>query len=116
MSAPARFAGSDRFREQSAATMTERHLQSQVIALATALDYRSYHTHDSRRSQPGWPDLALWRGPVLILAELKTQRGPIRPAQRVVLDALAQTPAVVVVWRPMDLLDGTIERVLRGDR
>ena len=39
--------------------MTEKELQSAVIDIATRLGFSHYHTHDSRRSAKGFPDLVL---------------------------------------------------------
>jgi hypothetical protein len=51
--------------------MTEKQLQGAVVELAKRLGYLVYHTFDSRRSNPGWPDLVLCKPPRLIFAELK---------------------------------------------
>lgn len=99
-----------------AAEMTEAVLQQRVNRLAAVLGFAVYHTHDSRRSQAGYPDCTLLREGRLVFAELKSQRGRVRPEQRVWLDELAKVPgAEVYLWRPVDLLDGTVEGVLRGD-
>lgn len=83
-------------------TISERDFQEQVTTLARLLGWSCYHTHDSRRSRAGWPDLALWRGERLILAELKTEKGRVTKEQREVLDGLGLTPAEVYLWRPSD--------------
>lgn len=99
---------------RDAATMTEAQLQTQVVALARALRWRWFHVHDSRRSPAGFPDLILVRGPRLIAAELKRQKGRYRPGQQEWLADLDQVPGVTAVtWRPTDLLDGTIQEALR---
>ena len=85
--------------------MKERELQSLVEALAGRLGWLSYHTRDSRRSAPGFPDLVLTRGGRLIFAELKSAKGRITPEQRVWLDALERTRAEVHEWRPVDWPD-----------
>lgn len=61
----------------------------------------AYHTHDSRRSEPGFPDLVLVKGTRLIFAELKADTGRVSPAQQRWLDALGATSRAVV-WRPRD--------------
>lgn len=115
--------------------MTERQFQQQVLNLATFYGWRAYHTHDSRRSQPGFPDLVLIRGPELIFAELKTAKGRVRTEQaewitdlsrvhvavhnaRAAAERLAtptlELPAVdVYLWRPADF-DELHERLARG--
>ena len=78
-------------------------LQTQVLALARLYGWRWYHTHDSRHSPPGFPDLVLVRGARVIFAELKTQRGRLTLDQRAWLEDLRATCAEVYVWRPADL-------------
>jgi hypothetical protein len=78
-------------------------LQNQVERLAALYGWRPYHTHDSRHSPPGFPDLVLVRGTRLIFAELKTQRGRLTLAQSEWLEDLRETWAEVYVWRPADL-------------
>lgn len=93
---------------------TEAQFQSRVIALAESLGYLVYHTHYSRRSQPGFPDLCMVRDGVLIFAELK--RGPKEKptaAQERWLSELRRTGAMVYLWRPEDWQE--IVSVLRGE-
>src|SRR5688572_19177552 len=42
-------------------TQTERAFQAQVVKYARLMGWTAYHTHDSRRSQAGFPDLVLVR-------------------------------------------------------
>lgn len=67
---------------------SEAALQERVIGLARFYGWRHYHTHDSRRSAAGFPDLVLLRPPELVIVELKTAKGPIRPEQREWLEEL----------------------------
>lgn len=91
----------DAFEAGICAAMTEKAWQSHVLQIAAAYNWESYHTYDSRRSQPGWPDLALCRPPVLWLPELKTEHGRVRPEQRFWQDLLGQVTEVRVgIWRP----------------
>lgn len=55
--------------------MSEDEFQKWVVDLAKLRGWLFYHTHDSRRSAEGFPDLVLVRNGVLIFAELKTQKG-----------------------------------------
>ena len=97
-----------------AKTMTENALLNQVRALAHALGWLGYHTHRSDRSEPGYPDLTLVKGGRLIFTELKTEKGKPTFAQSEWLHALAFAASVeVYVWRPTDLLNGSIEATLR---
>jgi hypothetical protein len=100
------------FRKAAAAHIPEAELQSSVIKMATLFGWMHYHTHDSRRSPKGFPDLVLVRGQRLIFAELKRQNGHYRVGQKEWLAALDKV-AEVHTWRPMDYLDGTIEAILR---
>lgn len=105
----------ERRRREVAAGMRERVLQDHVRQLSLALGALFYHTHDSRRSDPGFPDcVILFPGGRLIFAELKTQRGKESKAQREWIDRLVWSEdREVYVWRPSLWLDGTIERILR---
>jgi hypothetical protein len=97
--------------------MTEAQLQSAVIELARTLQWRVFHPYDSRRSEPGWPDLTLVRGKRLLFVELKAEKGRPSAEQKEWLQALNATTLPpdqhVYVWWPADWTDGTIEAVLR---
>jgi hypothetical protein len=94
--------------------MLERDLQAQIIQVATMLGYLVFHDYNSQRSTPGFPDLVLVheRTGALILAELKRDGQHPTPAQTRWLTALARRHTAVV-WRPADLRDGTITRMLQ---
>lgn len=84
--------------------ISEKQFQAQVVELAGYCGWLVYHPHDSRRSAPGFPDLVLARPPRLVLVELKTDKGQIRPEQRVWLEALSgcvEAPETYI-WRPAD--------------
>lgn len=81
--------------------MREREWQAQVVDAARLLGWRVYHTHDSRRSEPGWPDLALVRDR-LVMAELKTDTGRVSQAQSDWLAALRDAGVETYLWRPSD--------------
>ena len=90
--------------------------QAAIVQLAEPLGWLCYHTHDSRRSQPGYPDLTMVRGPEIIYAELKMPKKYPTPKQRAWLEAIGtvaeHTPYVrVYLWRPRDWPQ--IEEVLR---
>ncbi len=93
--------------------LSERQFQQQVISAAEALGWLCYHTHDSRRSQPGFPDLILVRGSRMIAIELKVGRRKPTPAQIVWLEALRGIERVDALWaRPedWDMLIGLLKR------
>ena len=92
--------------------MSEKALQDAVIELARWRGWLVYHTHDSRRSEPGFPDLTMVRGTRLGFVELKSAKGKLSEAQHDWLAALMFAGAWVRIWRPQDWHDGTIEKEL----
>lgn len=71
-----------------------------VLALARLYGWTFYHTHDSRKSPEGFPDIVLVRD-VVIFAELKTRVGKLTMQQAVWLEMLRHTGQVeVYLWRP----------------
>ena len=92
----------------------ERAFQEAVLQLARLHGWLAYHTHDSRRSQAGFPDLVLVRGQRVVFAELKSAKGRVRPAQRVWLDRLEAAGAETYLWRPSDW-DGSIVPALAAE-
>jgi hypothetical protein len=93
---------------------SEAAFQQQILNLATLYNWSSYHTHDSRRSQPGFPDLVLVRDGDLIFAELKTAKGKVRPEQAQWLALLENVEGVeVYLWRTDDW-DAIQARLSRG--
>ena len=98
--------------------LTEAQFQQQVIDLAKLHGYTLiYHTHYSRRSQPGFPDLVLvseHRGRALF-RELKTDAGRVSPAQFSWISGMILAKLNVGVWRPSDLKSGRIIKDLKGE-
>lgn len=83
--------------------LSEAAFQQQVLELAMLCGWHTYHTHNSQRSAPGWPDLALCRPPRLILAELKTNRGRVKLEQKEWLGVLRACSGIeVYLWHPCD--------------
>ena len=83
--------------------LTEAAFQRQVLDLAKLCGWRTYHTHDSRRSNPGFPDIVMVhpkRG-LVVFAELKREGGRTTQAQRDWLADLRQA-GVAYEWRPSD--------------
>jgi len=91
--------------------MSEAQWQATVLDLAKRLGWDWYHTHDSRRSLPGFPDLVLLRERV-IFAELKTMRGRLSNFQLGWHRGLRNAGAEVYVWRPSDWDE--VEQTLRS--
>ena len=91
----------------------EKDFQEEVIWLAGVLGWRVYHTYDSRRSEPGFPDLVLLKGDRLVFAELKVGRRGTTAAQQSWLEELREAGCDARLWRPTDWRE--IEALLRGD-
>lgn len=85
---------------------TEAEFLQAVKTLARLTGWLVYHTHDSRRSDPGFPDLVLTRSGIVVFAELKTEKGRLSTEQEAWLAELRKADAGdsvrVEVWRPSD--------------
>ena len=93
--------------------MSEAQLENGVRRILKNLpDVLWYHTHDSRRSPSGYPDLVCVGPGGVLYRELKTMRGRVTKAQDEWLFALTFAGADAQVWRPVDLLSGHIAREL----
>lgn len=102
-----------------ARAMTEAQLQRQVIDMARFHGFSLvYHTHDSRRSNPGFPDLVMVsrRQRRVLYRELKRHGGRVTPEQQAWIDALAEAGQDACIWRPGDLYAGRVEASLRPAR
>lgn len=100
---------------RAAPAQTEKQFEAAVVEYARLCGWRVWHPFDSRRSEAGWPDLAMVRDGVLVFAELKTERGRLSRAQADWLEELSRVAACVAnvrvrVWRPSDWSE--IEREL----
>lgn len=85
------------------AAIRERDFQQTVIDLARLRGFLVYHPFDSRRSEPGFPDLTIVGKGRCLFVELKTEGGRLRKEQRVWRDALEATEGVeYFLWRPSD--------------
>ena len=86
--------------------MTEAELQRTVVEAAHLFGWITYHTHDSRRSEPGFPDLVLahpLRGVKFL--ECKREKGKLSAGQVQWLETLAAGGADALVVRPSNLDD-----------
>jgi hypothetical protein len=92
-------------------TLSERDLERLVVDAARLGGWLSYHTFDSRRSPAGFPDLVLVRPPTLLIVELKTAKGRLRPEQADWLNALARCGIECAVIRPADA-DALVARLV----
>lgn len=84
------------------AQVSERDFMESVIDEARLRGWLVYHTHDSRRSEAGFPDFVMVRGRTVLWVECKRDGQNPTHAQRVWLDALGRAGQMVYVWRPRD--------------
>ncbi len=91
-------------------SITEREFQAQVVQLARLCGWMVYHTHDSRRSAAGFPDLVLVRETVLFV-ELKVPPNRLSPDQAAWVERLRGAGQAACVWTPDQW--GEIELTLR---
>lgn len=90
----------------------EKIFQLEVVRLAKLTKWWVYHTYDSRRSEPGFPDLVMIKPPRVIIAELKSEKGKVTPAQERCLSLFRLCPGVeTYLWRPSDM--DVIIKILR---
>ena len=81
--------------------VSEEDFQQSITDLAGLNGFLVYHTHDSRRSQPGFPDLVLCRPPYLLFVEVKRERGVVSQDQALWLKWLGESDSITAeVWRP----------------
>ena len=89
--------------------MSEDDLLAAVRDIAHLRGWRTYHTYDSRRSEPGFPDLVMAH-PIqkrIVYVELKSAKGRVTNAQAQWLDDLHDAGAEAYIWRPDGLDDDT---------
>lgn len=60
--------------------VSEKDFQAAAVKLAKSRRWKAFHVYDSRKSEPGFPDLVLVRERVLFI-ELKTTKGVMEPEQ-----------------------------------
>jgi hypothetical protein len=88
--------------------MTEAALLARVIHLCDLYGALVYHTHDSRGSRPGFPDLVI-AGPLGILwRELKVVNGRLTFEQRQWGRGLREAGQDFEVWTPDDYASGRV--------
>lgn len=117
------------YQMKIARAMTERVLQERVRQTFLWAGWLFYHTHRAEHSPAGFPDCVGVREDRLVFAELKRQdenRHQPSAEQQRWLDALGKiaelmrtcgpiydAPRIeVYLWRPLDLIDGTVAKIL----
>ena len=120
----------DAYRLAVARDMSEAVFQGKVIDLARGLGWKHYHPPRNkpdpkdrriRNVVSGWPDLVLVHREQarILFRELKRQREKPREDQEEWLELLriaCHADEAADVWRPLDLLEGRIERDLTRPR
>jgi hypothetical protein len=92
-------------------SISEKDWQEDVEYFATLFGWKKYHTHDSRRSDPDFPDLIMVRRNRCIVTELKVDGKNPTPGQQGWLDAFKEAGAETYCWHPSEIEEVT--RVLR---
>src|SRR5688572_27506852 len=100
---------------------TEAGFTAAVIEYAQLKGWRTAHFRPARTGKgwvtpvqgdgAGWPDLFLIRGDRIVVAELKSGRGRLSPAQWAWLRAFTEAGIQAFVWGPRDWEE--LEAVLR---
>src|SRR5277367_4823433 len=96
--------------------MSEKELDGHVRRIARDLGLLCYHTYDSRRSAPGFPDLVIAGPGGVLFRELKTEKGQLTRPQVNWGNTLAIGGANIGVWRPGDLASGRVAREMAALR
>jgi hypothetical protein len=81
--------------------VSEAELQRLVEELCARLHLAHYHTFDSRRSEPGFPDSVIV-GTEILYRELKSKDGVLTPHQRRWGSRIERAGGNWAVWRPAD--------------
>jgi len=81
--------------------MSEAGLQRLVAEACQRLGLMHYHTYDSRRSDPGFPD-SMIVGSRILFRELKSKDGKLSPDQRRWGSRIQAAGGDWAVWRPVD--------------
>ena len=89
--------------DQASGLVTEKAFMATILQAAELYGWYAYHTHDSRRSTAGFPDLVLIKPPHVLFLEVKRENGRLSVAQADVLAMLWGCDQVTAgVVRPSD--------------
>jgi hypothetical protein len=102
------------YRDAQAAAMSEAELLETVRLFGRQLALLVYHTHDSRRSEAGFPDCIIVGRRGVLWRELKKESGRVTGAQQTWINRLTTAGQDVGVWRPSDLVAGRVLMELRA--
>ena len=108
-----------------AATMTETELKDAVIDLAHLLGYLVHHDRPAQNRRGDWAthiqgdagfvDLVLAKNGRVLLPELKSEKGRLTDEQAAWGRAIGEGTHSYLLWRPENLLNGDIEKVLKRE-
>lgn len=87
-------------------SLKEEPFRRQVRSLAAMYGWEfRYHTHNSQRSDAGFPDEVFVHPRFLriLFVELKTDTGRVTPQQRAWLQILQSCGSEAALWRPRDM-------------
>lgn len=76
--------------DQVSGTVSEAAFMDTILQAAELYGWWTYHTHDSRRSTAGFPDLVLVKPPRVLFLEVKSERGRLSREQAEVLAMLQE--------------------------
>lgn len=96
----------------AAALMSEEDLMTRIQRICRDLKLLAYHTYDSRKSPPGYPDWHIVGRTASIFRECKTETGRTTEDQDEWIERLRAVGHDVDIWRPRDLFSGRIQREL----
>lgn len=72
--------------------ISERDMQDAIRVAALRNGWAFYHTNRSDRSDPGFPDCVCYKDRVLVIFELKAQKGRVSAAQKNWIDRFNDLP------------------------
>ena len=88
--------------ETLAPYLTEAQMQDAIRTAALRNGWLFYHTHNSRRSDAGFPDCVCVKDGRMIVFELKKQSGRVEPKQRAWVNRFADVPnCTAAIVRPI---------------
>lgn len=99
-------------RAAMAKAMSEGDLMGHIARLCRDLGLLAYHTHDSRRSERGYPDWTIVGPSGLLFRECKDEVKKPTTEQVKWLTALRAVGYDADLWRPSDLLAGRVQQEL----
>lgn len=91
--------------------MTEAQFLQMVREACNWHGLLSYHTHNSQRSDPGFPDLCIVGAKGIMFRELKTAVGRTTAMQDYWLARLNDVGVDADVWRPADFPDRVMQEL-----